>query len=111
MLTILILQLMFSKTFCFKLPDLNVHTDIKTNVDSHQEIHDILINSMLSTFELNVNLSSINLTISILILLLIFVINRRQNLVIYRITSQLISQGEEIEMLQWTTGPHQEMKL
>ena len=84
----------------FSLPDLRVISKVSSEVDSHQEVHDSLINSTLKTFSFHLNLSSVSFGVSIFILGLIILLSRRQHLAILRLSAQILKQEENIEMLK-----------
>ena len=103
-LMLLLLALIIPASLAFRPPNLKVDNKILTEVDSHSEIHDSLINSTLESFNFNLNLSSVSFGASIFILILIILLTRRQNLAIARISGQLFLQKKKIEMLlKWRT--------
>ena len=96
----MLLALIIPASLAFRLPNLKVDNKILTEVDSHSEIHDSLINSTLESFNFHLNLSSVSFGASIFILILIILLTRRQNLAIARI----FLQKKKIEMLlKWRT--------
>jgi hypothetical protein len=89
-----------STSLAFSLPNLEVQSSIET--DSHSEVHDSLVNSTLSSFNFHLNLSSISLGASLLIVVLIVIISRKQNKAIASISAQILRQKRALETFkQW----------
>ena len=93
-----------STSLAFSLPNLEVQSSIET--DSHSEVHDSLVNSTLSSFNFHLNLSSISLGASLLIVVLIVIISRKQNKAIASISAQILRQKRALETLKkWKVDP------
>ena len=106
-LMLVLLTLILPASLAFRLPNLKVDNKITTEIDSHSEIHDSLLNSTLQSFNFHLNLSSLSFGTSIFILILIILLTRRQHLAIARISGQLLLQKKKIEMLlKWRTETH-----
>ena len=89
-----------STSLAFSLPNLEVQSSIDT--DSHSEVHDSLVNSTLSSFNFHLNLSSISLGASLIIVVLIVIISRKQNKAIANISAQILRQKRILEtLMKW----------
>ena len=82
----------------FKLPSFKIDSDI--SVDSHAiDAHDSLINSSLEAFEFHVNLGSVNIGVSILLLISIIIVHRRCSALVFKLTSRIVQIAAFLEML------------
>ena len=100
MLGIIALGLILPCSLGFHLPNLKVESNIEA--DSHSEIHDSLVNSTLKSFNFHLNLSSVSLGASVFIIILIVLINTRQNRTIANISAQILKQKRSLEsLMRW----------
>ena len=100
MLGIIALGLILPCSLGFHLPNLKVESNIEA--DSHSEIHDSLVNSTLKSFNFHLNLSSVSLGASVFIIILIVLINTRQNRTIANISAQILKQKRSLEtLMKW----------
>ena len=100
MLGIIALGLILPCSLGFHLPNLKVESNIEA--DSHSEIHDSLVNSTLKSFNFHLNLSSVSLGASVFIIILIVLVNRRQNRTIANISAQILRQKKSLEtLMKW----------
>ena len=90
MLVYLLSTLLICSTVAFQLPDLSLDTSV--GIDNHQEVHDSLVNSTVSSFEFNLNLSTVTLGISCFMLVLLVVVTRRQSILIANIGRKVFQQ-------------------
>ena len=90
MIVLLLSHLLICSTVAFQLPDLSVNTSV--GIDNHQEVHDSLVNSTVSSFEFNLNLSTITLGLSSFVLILFVVVTRRQSILIANIGRKVFQQ-------------------
>ena len=102
MLGIIALGFILPCSLSFHLPDLKVESNIEA--DSHSEIHDSLVNSTLKSFNFHLNLSSVSLGASVFIIILIVLINSRQNRTIAKISAQILKQKKTLEVLMKWQG-------
>ena len=100
MLSVTALCSTLSTSLAFSLPNLEVQSSIDT--DSHSEVHDSLVHSTLSSFNFHLNLSSISLGASLIIVVLIVIISRKQNKAIANISAQILRQKRVLEtLMKW----------
>ena len=97
MLAYILSTLLISSTVAFQLPDLTLDTSV--SVDNHQEVVDSLVNSTVSTFEFNLNLSTVTLGISCFVLVLLVIVTRRQNILIANIGRKVFQQEIQLRKL------------
>ena len=90
MIAQLLSHLLICSTVAFQLPDLSVDTSV--GIDNHQEVHDSLVNSTVSSFEFNLNLSTVTLGLSCFMLILLVVVTRRQSILIANIGRKVFQQ-------------------
>ena len=90
MLVYLLSTLLICSTVAFQLPDLSVDTSV--GIDNHQEVHDGFVNSTVSSFEFNLNLSTVTLGISCFMLVPLVVVTRRQSILIANIGRKAFQQ-------------------
>ena len=90
MLAYILSTLLVCSTVAFQLPDLSLDTSV--SVDNHQEVVDSLVNSTVSSFEFNLNLSTVTLGISCFMLVLLVVVTRRQSILIANIGRKVFQQ-------------------
>lgn len=90
MLAYILPTLLICSTVAFQLPDLSLDTSV--SVDNHQEVVDSLVNSTVSSFEFNLNLSTVTLGISCFMLVLLVVVTRRQSILIANIGRKVFQQ-------------------
>ena len=90
MLAYILSNLLICSTVAFQLPDLSLDTSV--SVDNHQEVVDSLVNSTVSSFEFNLNLSTVTLGISCFMLVLLVVVTRRQSILIANIGRKVFQQ-------------------
>jgi len=97
MLAYILSTLLISSTVAFQLPDLTLDTSV--SVDNHQEVVDSLVNSTVSTFEFNLNLSTVTLGISCFVLVLLVIVTRRQSILIANIGRKIFQQEIQLRKL------------
>ena len=90
MLAYILSTLLICSTVAFQLPDLSLDTSV--SVDNHQEVVDSLVNSTVSSFEFNLNLSTVTLGISCFMLVLLVVVTRRQSILIANLSRKVFQQ-------------------
>jgi hypothetical protein len=92
------LALLFLTVNSFKLPNFKLDSDI--SVDSHDiEAHDSLINSSVEAFEFHVNLGSVNIGVSILLLISVIIVHRRCSALVFKLSSRIDQIANFLEML------------
>ena len=79
----------------FTIPNFKIDSDI--SVDSHA--HDSLINSSVEAFEFHVNLGSVNIGASILLLILIIIVHKRCSALVFKLSSRIGQIADTLEML------------
>ena len=90
--------LLFLTVDSFKLPDFKLDTDV--SVDSHDtEVHDSLVNSSVQAFEFNVNLSSLNIAISFLLLIFVIIVHKRFSSLVYKLSARIDQIANFLEMV------------
>ena len=92
------LALLFFSVDGFKLPNFKLDSDV--SVDHHDsEVHDSLVNSSVQAFEFNLNLSSVNIAISILLLIFVVSIHKRFSSLVHKLSDRIDCIGDLLDMV------------
>ena len=84
----------------FKLPSFNTKIDSDIKTDSHAiDAHDSIINSSVEAFEFHVNIGSVNIGASIILLILIIVVHKRCSGLVFKLSSRIGQIADTLEML------------
>ena len=84
-------------TVSFSLPDLTVDTEV--SLDQSQQLHDSLVNSSIQSFEFHLNLSTVTLGFTTLVLILFLFVARRQNSSISELVKRILQQEIKLKKL------------
>jgi hypothetical protein len=84
----------------FKLPSFNTKIESEIKTDSHSvDAHDSIINSSIEAFEFHVNIGSVNICASIILLILIIVVHKRCSGLVFKLSSRIGEIADTLEML------------
>jgi hypothetical protein len=84
----------------FKLPSFNTKVDSEVLVDSHSvDAHNSIVNSSIEAFEFNINIGSINVCVSCVLLIIIIVIHRRTAGLLFKLSSRVAELADALDML------------
>ena len=84
----------------FKLPSFNTKIESEIQTDSHSiNAQESIINSSIEAFEFHLNIGSVNICASIILLILIIVIHRRCSGLVFKLSSRIGELAETLEML------------
>jgi hypothetical protein len=84
----------------FKLPSFNTKIDSDIKGDSHAiDAHHSLINFSVEAFEFHVNIGSVNIGASILLLILIIIVHKRCSALVFKLSSRIGQIADTLEML------------
>ena len=84
----------------FKLPNFNTKVQSEIHTDSHAvDAHNSIVNSSIEAFEFHLNIGSVNICVSIILLVLIIVIHRRSSGLLFKLSSRIGEIAQTLDML------------